>query len=134
DTFTLQTLQQFTPSLPTQLIYYCPHSNYFSLITDLHMTSSHQALVHMAFKQADSTRFSELFSSATFPIKQLYKNWVYEKTSLRFRRMKLIGSEAVFWNWLYQKGVHLQQIPGIIYLPNPSQHRMRIPLWQWQSR
>src|SRR5690606_12920483 len=43
------------------------------------------------------------------------------------------GNELNWRRWLYAKGLHLEQLPSIVYLPSRQQYKMIVPLWQWQS-
>src|SRR5699024_8090761 len=64
----------------------------------------------------------------------LYKSWYAEKSAFRLSHNKVYGKEKDFRNWLYQLQLHIENLPGIVHLPNPAQHRMNSPLWHWQSR
>lgn len=133
DIFTLQMLQQFSPAHPIQLLYFDPEINNFLLVSDPYMTNSQQAIARFTFYKANQIKISGLFKRKKIPLHQIYNQWYSEKQTLRMSNSKIYGSESAFRSWLYHHRLHLEHLPGIIYLPNPAQHMMNVPLWHWQS-
>lgn len=134
NTFTLQFVQQFSSTLPTTLLYFCPLKDMFSIVNDLYMTSINRAIAKIIFKKRQTLPFPQLFSHQRFSQEQLYQLWKKEKRKFRLKRSHAYGSELKWRYWLYEKGLHPELLPSVIYLPVAFQHKMRVPLWNWQSR
>lgn len=132
--FTLQFLHQFSFQLPTTLFYFCPQQKTFSIINDVFMTTSNRAIANITFKSMKHLHFKDLFSCKTFSEEQLFKLWRKEKRKFRLSRTRAYGKELLWRKWIYEKNVHIEQLPSIVYLPVRSQHFMSVPPWNWQSR
>lgn len=127
-------IQQFSSDLPTTLFYFCPLTKQFSIVNDLYMTSPNRALATFHFKHMNRLSFVQLFSKRYLSRKMLYTLWKNEKRKFRLRQNSQYGKELKWHYWLYEKGLHRDKLPSIIYLPIQSQYKMNVSLWNWQSR
>lgn len=132
--FTLQFVHQFSPNLPTTLFYFCPQSKEFSIINDVYPASTKRAIAKITFRKLHQLHFKSLFSMDPFYPRNLFTIWKKEKSKFRLKRSQAYGKELKWRYWLYDKGLHHETLPSIVYLPIPSQQRMNVPLWNWQSR
>lgn len=134
NSFIRQFIHQFTSDFPTTLFYFCPHKKIFAIVHHVFMTSANRALVTQTFSHLKHTHFRRLFSIDSFSKKQLYTSWKKEKRTFRLRTGNAYGAERKWRNWLYEKGIYHHMLPSIVYLPVASQCKMKVPLWNWQSR
>jgi len=132
--FTRQFLHQFSTQFPTTLFYFCPHKKIFSIVNDIIFTSSQRAIAMFTCKLLHRFSFKELLSANKISTKKLWRLWHNEKRSFRLNRQKAYGNELVWRNWLYEKKLHIEQLPSVVHLPTRSQYLMNVPPWNWQSR
>ncbi|KKE80382.1 hypothetical protein DTX80_17295 [Bacilli bacterium] len=135
NSFTQQFIHRFSYELPTVLYYFCPQTLQFIFIQDLFFTTKTQAIGKLKVTDIRKTYFKELFSLSYFMKKEIYSLWEKRKQYFRLQpRNNLYGMELAWHQWLYLKQVHVESLPSIIYLPVPTQFRMKSPPWDWQSR
>lgn len=116
------------------LIYFCPVRERFTLLQDIYFHRTNRTFAisrHLSLKQS---HFFQLFKPFTFPKSQLYAYWYNEKKRFRLAPYRVRGKELLFRKWLYEKGIHVEQLPSTIHLPLRSQYQMNVPLWHWQSK
>lgn len=132
--FTHSLIHRFSDKHPTSIFYFCPHQKQLSLVQDIIPTSTNQVIAKQTFLRLKDASFLHLFLKRFFTNHELYSLWKNELKAFRLRKRSNYGKERLWRNWLYERGLHIDYIPTHIYLPVRSQYRMRIPLWQWQSR
>lgn len=135
DQFTKQLLHQYNPRLPPVLYYFCPYTSQLAILQDIFITKSTQAIGKIRISPLNKHKFSDLFQFEFFTNAELQYLWQKEKFKFRQTQgIKPYGSELNWRRWLYSKGLHLENLPSIVHLPITSQYRMKIPLWNWQSK
>lgn len=133
--FSLQFIHQFSPDFPTSIYYFCPHTLQLSIINDIYLTSMKHAVGQLTFQKLSQMNFLDLFMYQRFTEEQLYSLWFFQQRSFRLReRRRAFGSELAYRNWLYERGIYPHALPSIVNLPVQSQFRMKVPLYNWQSR
>ncbi|MGJ9458793.1 competence protein CoiA [Oceanobacillus sp. CF4.6] len=135
DQFTRQFIHQHTSETPSVLYYFHPYTSQFSTIQDIFIVKNTTAVGKITVTALHKMKFPDLFHLNIFSAKEKLKLWLKEKRQFRLRpRNKLYGDELTWSKWLYYKGLHPQIIPSAIHLPVHSQHLMKSPLWNWQSK
>lgn len=134
DAFTFQAIHQFAPHLSPQLFYYSSQQHQLLLVSDIYFTHRNQALACFRFAPLTFTQFPQLFNSSQLFPDSLYRQWLAIKQDIRLSNRPVYGKEKEFRNWLYERKIHVQQLPSIIFLPNKAQHRMKVPLLHWQTK
>ncbi|WP_196493878.1 competence protein CoiA [Ornithinibacillus caprae] len=135
DPFTLQFLHQFKTPNQHSLYYFDPNTNVLTTAQDLYEVKKRKALAKLKFSHLDQVLFRSMFLYRQFTKNQLLTNWIYEKNKFRVQpRKNSYGNDLKWKRLLYQKGIAIDHLPSIIYLPVSSQFLMKTPLWDWQSR
>jgi len=132
--FTRQFLHKIASNAPASLLYFCPKDKMFSIVNDVMMTSANRALAEFSFRPMEKLSFSDLFSFKFFSDEKLFSLWRDEKRTFRLSPRRVYGKERIWREWLYEKNIHIEQLPSIIHLPVRSQWLMSVPPWNWQSR
>jgi len=132
--FTLSFIHRFSKDHPTSLFYFCPLSKQLSFIQDIIITSPHKALAKLSFFPLSKATFFNFFLKQFFIDNELYSLWRQEKRVFRLRKNSNFGAERHWLNWLYHQHLHIDYLPAHIFLPVRSQYKMKVPLWNWQSR
>lgn len=135
DAFTKQFIQQFSPSLPLTLFYFCPTTQIFVQAQHLHLLKQSVAYVQLHSLPLSQLNFLDLFNVQSFDRRKFLQTWLRVKQNFRVKPPgNIYGRERQWYQWLYEKGTHVQYLPPFIYLPIQSQIYMKTPLWDWQSR
>ncbi|WP_339228778.1 competence protein CoiA family protein [Oceanobacillus sp. FSL K6-2867] len=135
DQFTKQLMQQYNPQMPPVLYYFCPHTAQLAILQDIFITTSTQAIGKLHISALEKRKFTDLFHLQSFTNTELQLLWQKQKYKFRHAQgRKAYGNELTWRRWLYSKGFHLENLPSIIHLPIATQYRMKIPLWNWQSK
>jgi len=132
--FMHQLIQSYRPNEPSKLVYFCPHKAKFTVLNDLHFYRQTKAYARPETFYLDNIHFKQLFLPYPFPRSSLYRHWYEEKRRFRLAAHRVTGKELHFRQWLYQKQVHVEQLPSLIHLPIASQYKMKTPIWHWQAR
>lgn len=75
NSFTMETLQRFSPDTSCHLIYYCPKKQRFLKVSDIHMTSTRIAMAHVSSYNAHRTTFPQLLKSQFLDKQNVYHAW-----------------------------------------------------------
>ncbi|WP_067729586.1 competence protein CoiA [Oceanobacillus damuensis] len=135
DQFTHQFIHQHTPETPFVLYYFDPHTSDVAIVHDIFITKTFTAIGKIDITKIYELKFTDLFQLDYFSQKDLFNLWVKEKRQFRLRPAKKIyGNELTWRKWLYYKGFHPENLPSLIHLPIKTQHRMKTPIWNWQSK
>lgn len=132
--FKHQLIQSYRPNEPTKLLYFCPHKGKFTVLNDLHFYRQTKAYAMPQTLYLDNIHFKQLFYPYQIPRRSLYGSWYEEKRRFRLAAHRVTGKELHFRQWLYQKQLHVEQLPSLIHLPIASQYKMKVPLWHWQAQ
>ncbi|WP_249870114.1 competence protein CoiA [Oceanobacillus saliphilus] len=135
DQFTCQFIHQHTSESPQIVYYFHPHTSQIAIISHILIARNSKAIGKINVKALEQMKFQEMFQLNFFSQKEMLDQWIKEKRNFRLRPVKrLYGNELTWRKWLYDKGFHTQNLPSVIFLPVNSQHRMKTPLWNWQSK
>lgn len=135
DQFTSQFIHQFSPKSPKRLLYFCPETIQLIIFQDIYLTRKRQAIGNFQFKKLYDITFTDLFTNNYLLKKDLYQLWKKEKRKFRLNNSKrLYGQDLAWRQWLYLHQTHPEHLPSLIHLPVSSQHLMKTPPWDWQSR
>ncbi len=135
DQFHLSFIHQFSSDFPRTLYFFCPETQHFILFQDLLFTTLHRASGKMNIRKLQAMNFLDLFHTAYFKQEQLVHIWKREKRAFRLHIPRYAqGREFAWQQWLYVRNTNRQLLPSFIYLPIDSQHMMKTPPWDWQSR
>lgn len=127
-------IHKFSYHFPATLYFFCPKTKRIAIFQDLYFTSNTRAFGNISFFPLKSFSFLQFFQRNIFPKNKLYRLWGEEKKRFRLRPFwRARGKTRKWLEWLYQKGVHWEQLPSIVYLPIRNQLLMKTPLWDWQS-
>lgn len=117
------------------LIFFCPHTSRILAINDIFFVSSNKIVGKITFHRLNVISLPQLFIKQRLSSSQLISLWTKEKHKFRLKvRKRLYGTELAWHKWLYTKNIHFERLPSIVYLPTTSQHVMKSPPWNWQSR
>lgn len=117
-----------------RLLFFCPEEKYFLILTDLYLLTSREAVAYEKIIPLHKARFQNLFQNVFLNQSFIYEQLIQKKRKFRLAPYRIKGNELTFRKWLYQKGFHVEQLPATIYLPIRSQHKMKVPLWDWQTK
>lgn len=135
DQFILSFLHQFTPSFPLSLYFFCPNTLQFVSVQHIYLSTSRNAIGTLSFSTLNEMTFLHIFKQTNFNQNGFYQLWLNEKKQFRLsRNNRKYGPELAWYKWLYENGTHKERLPSIVYLPVSSQHQMKLPLYNWQSR
>lgn len=133
--FTLQFLHQFSSESTATLFYFCPRTLAFSSIHDVHIIGTKQAIGKFVEHNILTMSFKALFIKQDFTKQDVIKKWYNQLNFYRLKeRGKVFGRHLHWRQWLYGRGIHLDAIPSIMFIPVRSQHVFKTPLYDWQSR
>ncbi|RYG72112.1 hypothetical protein EU245_11525 [Lentibacillus lipolyticus] len=133
--FHLPFVHQFSSDFPHTLYFFCPNTLQFISFQDLHFFTLHHVLGKWTIRKLNEMVFTDLFHVSRFTRGQLLQSWKQKKRSFRLRAPgNLHGRELTWHQWLYARHASRQSLPSPIYLPVASQHLMKTPPWDWQSR
>ncbi len=133
--FHLPFIHQFSPSFPHTLYFFCPDTLQFITCQDLHFFTLHHVIGKWTIRKLNEMIFTDLFHSSCYPCGHLFHNWKQKKRLFRLRAPgHPHGREMAWHQWLYARHASRQSLPSHIYLPVASQHLMKTPPWDWQSR
>lgn len=118
---------------PATLNFFCPFKEKFYLLYDLIVISPNRALALKKSVPLQTTSLKQLFQLRHFSNESLYSLWHKEKRKFRLRPARPSRIDYSFRSYLYAKGLHIEQLPSAIYLPNRQQYKLTVPLAQWQS-
>lgn len=119
---------------PSNIIFYCPYEKRFTILTDLYFVSTNLVFALPHYIPIQRATFHHLFLQTNFPQKKLLQLWLEKKKSFRLSVYPVYGQERQFRQWLYEKKLHVEQLPSIIHLPIRLQFKLNSPLWHWQSK
>lgn len=135
DRFLRHFIHHFSESTVPVLYFFCPDTHQLSSFQHLYHTRQNQALGQIVISPLKKIMFSGLFVHQPYPKAMFYREWRYEKKYFRIHQKKpLPGKEFDWYRWLYEKGIHKEYLPSIIYIPVEGGHLMKTALWDWQSR
>jgi len=135
DQMTLQLVHQFTSVSPTSLYYFCPYTLQMIRLNDLYLIQPNRGIVRLKTDRLNQLTFKDLFQYDGFLKPALFNLWKKEKKAFRLRhRRQAYGVQLSWLQWLYLKQTHIEHLPSMIHLPISSQHCMKTPVWNWQSR
>lgn len=135
DSFTQTMLHQFSRDYPLSLFYFCPLTSTIIKFQDIIFTRNTRAFGKLSMKSLPHINFPELLSANYLPKESLITNWRKEKNRFRKRRRnRAFGEELKWQRWLYQQGLHFEQLSGYVHLPVRNGYRIKQSNWIWQSR
>lgn len=132
--FERQFIRNYHLDGPSQLIYFCPRKERFTVLYDLILLSSQRAFVKYRQLPLSCANLTSLFPKQFLSSKVLFTLWYREKERFRTSPHPVRGKELQYRKWLYHKGVHVEQLPSLIHLPIRLQYIMNCPLWHWQTK
>lgn len=127
-------IKQYRKNSPTSLIYFCPINYQFTILNDFYFYRMNKALAIRTNLPMNKCYLPQLFAEHYLPNRTLLHHWNREKERLRLTSFRVHGKEYQFRKWLYEKQLHVEQLPSVIHLPIRSQYKMKAPLWHWQSK
>lgn len=135
DHFIRQLIHQFTSINPQTIYFFDPYTSQFAILQDIFLTKNTRAIGKITISSLEDLTFPDLFQKNHLSTMELANLWKKEKRHFRLRTVaNLYGEELTWHRWLYAKGYHPEHLPSVILLPILSQHRMKLPLWNWQSK
>lgn len=134
DSFKQTFIKRYRKQAPTQLHYYCPIEQQFTVLNDIYVYRANKAFAFPITFHKNDIHLKQLFPTSTLPKNRLYDHWYREKQRFRLASYRVYGKELQFRKWLYKQGLHVEQLPSVIHLPIRSQYKMNVPIWHWQSR
>lgn len=135
NSFHQQFIKEYGKENTTSLLYFCPEKSEFTILNDLYFYRANDALAKSrTLSLHECSNIRQLFTNRSLSKQVLLRHWYFEKKRLRTSPHRVTGKELQFRKWLYEKRLHLEQLPSIIHLPIRSQYRMNAPLWHWQSK
>lgn len=135
DQFTRQFIHQYSSDTPLMLYYFHPYTFQIATIHDIFITKNTKAIGKINITSLNLINFLDLFQFTNFSPKEKLNLWIKEKRHFRLNPGRnFYGDELTWRKWLYFKGLHPQNLSSVIHLPVSSQHQMKTPLWNWQSR
>lgn len=134
DTSIQSFIRRYRKTGSSQLLYYCPITQQFTILNDIYFYRANKALAIPTIYHMEDVHLRQLFPTSTLPKHRLYDHWYTEKKRFRLASYRVHGKELQFRKWLYKKRLHVEQLPSVIHLPIRSQYKMNVPLWHWQSK
>lgn len=134
NTFTQIFIKQYRKQGPSQLLYFCPMSEQFTTLNDIYLYRPNRALAFKQTRGLHDVHLRQLFFNNKLSKHYLYNHWYREKQRFRLASYRVHGRELRFRQWLYEQGLHVEQLPSVIHLPISSQYKMSVPTWHWQSK
>lgn len=136
DLFTNQFLNRLSSKHSLSLFYYCPHSSQIIIFQPSTFIRSKEAIGTFKIRKLGQLPFRQLFEPND-PIDHNHVLSLLQNEKKRFRtniNNKVFGHEYYFRQWLYKKQKYVQTLPSVVYLPILHQYKMKLSLWNWQSR
>lgn len=135
DTFTQRLIHQFSSDYPLSLFYFCPLTRRIIKFQDFTFTGKTTAFGRLKIYSIDRMTFPKLLEKQYVSRKILRNTWKQEKKYLRLKRRRRLAGEELNWHrWLYENGLHVEQLSELVHLPVFSGYQMKVPGWIWQSR
>lgn len=134
DSFTQTAIHKFNPNYPLTLFYFCPINYHFIKFQDFTFTRKNYASGKLTVNHLHNIKLKDLLKAEFIHKPSFATIWKQEKKRFRLmRRARLYGMELKWRRWLYEKGLHLEQLPSVIHLPVPSSYLLKYSNWIWQS-
>ncbi|GAA0432850.1 competence protein CoiA family protein [Lentibacillus halophilus] len=135
DSFHLPFIHQFSAEFPRTLYFFCPETHQVLFFQDIYFTTLRTITGNLSIRKLEKMIFTDLFPVFRFTQQELFHIWQQKKRTFRlYTPGRLYGREMVWQQWLYTRRANRQTLPSPIYLPISSQHLMKTPPWDWQSR
>lgn len=135
DTFLRHFIHHFSALTVPVLYFFCPETLQFSRFQYIYETRPHQALGRIDIFSLRKKIFPDLFVHQLDAKTWFYDEWKHEKKIFRVhQKTQLYGRELAWYKWLYERGIHKEYLPSIIYVPVSGGHIMKTAMWDWQSR
>lgn len=133
--FILQFIHQFTSNSPPKLFFFNPEKQEVIILKHLIVISQDYAYVQKEVINLQALTLKKIKKTSKLNINLLFKIWKNEKYQYRtLVRGHSYGSEYKWRLWLYDKNLHFENLPSIIYLPTRENYYFKVPSWNWQSR
>lgn len=134
DFFSTHFIHRFAKSTHTSLFYFCPHTKQIQILKNIYFYNQNRVFASLKINKLFSTVFIELFHEKSQFNNSLLTFWLKEKQRFRlYFRSQSNRYQQKWQNWLYEKGLFIENLPPYVYLPISSQFLFKVPLWQWQS-
>lgn len=135
DTFLRHFIHHFSTRTVPVLYFFCPDTQQLSRFQHIYDTRPNQALGRIDVSPLKKRTFPDLFVHHPDTKTWFYNAWKHEKKVFRVhQKTSLHGRELDWYRWLYEKRMHKEYLPSIIYVPVRGGHIMKTSTWDWQSR
>lgn len=131
----IQYFHQFSPTYPITSYFFCPDRRQIAILHDIHVLDYRTAFGKVTFHDLNQLILTDLFQYETLSTMQRWNIWKNKQHHFRLHvRSRAYGQAHEWRTWLYNRGIYIDQLPSIINIPISSQLRMKVPLYNWQSR
>lgn len=130
----LPLIETFPEQEPSKLLFYSAEQKRLTILTDIHFVTATKLIAFPQDIPLHEASLDHFFLNRAFPPSTLLKLWLKEKRHFRLASYPVYRRERQFRKWLYEKGFYIEQLPAAIHLPIRLQHKMNVPIWQWQTK